>query len=308
MGRRVLSRRRYLLAPVFALVLAACTQGADASSVSLSDDEKAYLDSVSVVQGRVDTGFEQIGRALEESYFTREVFIGAVADVGYPGLAASAVTSADALVPPTRFEDDHRLWVEYRQEAIGLADTLVDSVEGDDLYALLSIFTQSGQDFGVLVNSVSRDFCLAIASNDVLCEPPDNLPGGDYGQEVYEILRAGLAGNLGLFDFVPDMEPEERALRLEQVQPFIEANLKGTGDALKVIDPPSEFEDEHVALVQFYEEQYATALAITAANAERDTAEVLRLFNLSGVNEERALAALSGEYLEIAAPFVDQEG
>ena len=54
---------------------------------------------------------------------------------------------------------------------------------------------------------------------------------------------------------------------------------------------------------RFIEEQYVTALDITAANAAGDYPRVLDLFGLSRSNERRAREALSAEYLQIAGPL-----
>lgn len=160
-----------------------------------------------------------------------------------------------------------------------------------------------------LVSSIelnaSRDFCLSFTQvgEDALCVAGEGLPGGQYGLDAHEALRLFTLDTQGLFNFPPDLSPEERAVRLDKVQPYIEKAMKDTGEKMAELDPPSEFADDHAAFLRYFEEQYQTAVAITAANAERDTAEVLALFDESGVVADRLTDSLSDEYEPISAPF-----
>jgi len=87
------------------------------------------------------------------------------------------------------------------------------------------------------------------------------------------------------------------------VQPLIEASLAQSRDELEAISAPAEFRDDHAAFVRFFTEQHLTAVAITEANASRDTPTVLALFEESGANEELLVHSLSSLYNKIAAPF-----
>jgi hypothetical protein len=161
------------------------------------------------------------------------------------------------------------------------------------------------QSFAAIVLDATREFCLAIADSDSgdLCVAGDGLPGGQYGLDAHEALRRFTLDTLGLFSFPPDLSPEERAVRLNEVQPIIEKALKDTGEKMAEFDPPSELADDNAAFVRYFDEQYQTAVGITAANAQRDTTEVLRLFDESGVVADRLTDSLSEEYEPIAAPF-----
>lgn len=274
----------------------------------LSDEAAAYLDSVREIQGRVDDAFDDVDDALSRSYPTREVLLSSVQAVGYAGLAGTTFSLAQELTPPPEFETDHGSWLAHRRLATQESSLLTEAIEAGDLQAMFAVFTRLDQDFGDLLAPVDRDFCLAVTNGqDVICPAGEDLPGGNYGAEVYEALRLTVLSNLGFFDFFGDMSPDERALRLEEVQPYIEANLADGGNSLEAIAAPNKYKADHQVLIAFYEDQYATAVEITMANAERDNERVLELFAKSGVTADTAASALSAEYREIAAPLFDPE-
>lgn len=84
---------------------------------------------------------------------------------------------------------------------------------------------------------------------------------------------------------------------------WIDLTVVLKADALSDLDPPADFAHDHAAFLRFFDEQYLTAVAITEANAARDDARVLDLFEESGVVFERLADALSPDFEPIAAPF-----
>lgn len=287
------------------LVAAACSTGTQSDPTSPSPEATEYLGAVEEIQGQVDDAFDSIQTAITQAYPTREVFFEAVTEVGYAGLASNALNRAETLSPPAGYEEDHEAWLAHRSAAPEFAEELELAVDQRDMQELLAVFTRVNQDFANVLTSTTREFCLVVSFDHDLCPAGDGLPGGDYGEEIYEILRLNSIANLGLFDFVADMSPEERATRLDLVQPRIEAGLKAGGDAFKEIEPPDEYQADHEAFIQYFDEQYATAVAITAANAEGDVTTVLQLFDESGAVVRRVVDSLSPDYREIAAPFLD---
>lgn len=299
-------RRMWMVLGVgLALVAAACSGVSQADSSGDLLDADAYLEVVADTESEYVQQFKTVVEATTQSYSTRGVLFEAVDEAGFPGGAAVALTQAQSVTPPGDFAQDHNDWVQFRSTVVGIAeDDFEPAVESGDLQELLAVMTKLEQSYGSFFKGLSREFCLAAAFNADLCPAGDDLPGGEYGQQVYEILRINRLDTSGLFTFLPDMSPEERSVRLGQVQPQIEAALKSAGDAMAGIDPPSAFADEHAAFVRFFEEQYATAVAITEANAEGDDARVLELFGVSGEVNGRLRQSLTPEYGPIAAPFL----
>jgi len=298
--------RKLVWLPVLGVGLTACALGAG-DSIGQPSDEAAYLESVSDVQAGVEDGFDRVGEALASSYNTREVLFSAIRDVGYQEAATSALTLAEAIVPPEEFSDEHERWLAHRRLAVDKATEIAESIEVQDLQAMFAVFTALDQDWASIVASGHREFCLAVSQSPTFCPAPDDLPGGAYGAEVYEELRLNSLANLGLFSFFEDMSPQERSIRLEQVQPHIEANLIAGAEAMRDIDPPDEYETEHQVLIRYFDEQYANAVGITKANAEGDDAAVSQLFTASGAAFESALTQMSTEFRIIAAPWIGPE-
>ena len=287
---------------VAAFGLAAC--GGGQAVDELSPQQEQYLESIAEIQGRVDSAFESVEETMARTYNTREVLFAAIRDVGYEGVGVSVLVLAETLEPPPEYEDDHERWLAHRKLAVDLGPELTAAIGNQDIREMLEVFTALFEDWSDLVLSVEPEVCRALNQIDLLCPPQDDLPGGDYGVEVYEVLRREYLRTAELFNFFGDMSPSERALRLADVQPKIEASLKTGGDEMKAIDPPAEYEDDHRAIVDFFEQQLANAVAITEANAAGDDARVRQLFDASVVTFETAVAKLSPEYREIAAPFV----
>ncbi|MCL1592836.1 MAG: hypothetical protein M3132_00610 [Actinomycetia bacterium] len=299
--------RKLLWLPVLALVLGACAQTQQTELGEPSDDVSAYLSSVADVESTVEDSFDQVSDALAISYNTREVMFTAIRDVGYEAVVESALTQAEAINPAEGYVADHEAWLAHRLLATEKTVELTEALDAEDLQMMFAAFSVLDQDWAAVLRVSRREFCVAVSEFSALCQAPHDLPGGDYGAEVYEVLRLNTLATFGLFNFFGDMTPEERSLRLDEVQPQIESSLRAGGDAMKAIDPPDEYEVEHQALIRFFDDQYANAVAITQANSERDDATVLELFRASGVVFDVALKEMSDEYREIAAPWIGPE-
>jgi len=289
-----------------ALVVSACGNGSvDPAATELSEEAEAYLEAVSEISSDFGDAFESIDERMQQTYGTREALLTAIADAGIPGAARTALVKAEALTAPDEFEADHQAWIEYRMAFVALADELTAALGNYDLEEVLAVNDAMLRSVAAIELNATRDFCLAFSESDFgdVCVAGEGLPGGQYGLDAHQALRRFTLDTQGLFNFPQDLSPEERAVRLNKVQPSIENALKDTGEKMADLDSPSEFADDNAAFVRYFDEQYQTAVAITAANAERDTAEVLRLFQESGVVVDRLTNSLSDEYEPIAAPF-----
>lgn len=289
-----------------ALVLSACARGSvESASAEFSQEAETYLEAVAEISSDFNTVVASIDEKMQRVYATRQALLTAVADAGISGASQSALAQAEALTPPDEFETDHQAWIGHRVTIVDLAAELDVALENQDLQEALAVNGAMLRSRSSILLTATREFCLAFAESDSsgLCVAGEGLPGGQYGLEAYEVLRRYTLDTLGLFSFPLDLSPEERAVRLNTVQPGIEKALKDTGQKMAGLDPPSEFADDNAAFVRFFDEQHQTAVAITAANAERDNTEVLRLFEESGVVAARLNDSLSEEYQPIAAPF-----
>ena len=160
-----------------------------------------------------------------------------------------------------------------------------------------------GEIEGDFLLSIGRQFCVHLDAVDPAedCPADQNLAGGDYGQAVFGALREYAIRTGPLFFTGVELSPTQRASYLDTVQPEIEQLLRRTGDRLRELGPPDEFAGDHDALLAYFDDQHATAVAITAANATGDDARILELYQQYTVATERLQAALS----EAARSIVD---
>lgn len=287
-------RRRALILATGALLIASCGRSTEPEAV------ESYLAEVAAVQGEIDQLFADGYQALDSLYATRETFFTTIGAIPYRDVAVEALTRAEQLDPPAHLEADHELWVEHRNLAVDIANRVAAAVEKGDLQQTLDGFTEVDADWGRLLNAWTREFCLALARSATECAPPEDLPGGDYGASIYEILRGHNNQTRSFFDFHPDLSPEERSLRLDHVQPTIEESLLEARDALRTTTPPREFRGDHSVIVWFFEQQYKTAVSISEANEDGNDALVLELFERSRKTLADAIDQLSPAFLEFA--------
>jgi hypothetical protein len=299
-GRRI---RVPLLASVgVALVASACTSSDAAPEVASTPQATAYLATVKAAETDFAAAFQELWTATNRSYATRSVLFAAASEADFAAAATVALDTARSSAPPDGYSSDHDAWVRFRIEAGLLAQDLPVALKNEDMQEMMGVFTGLEQALGVMLRDTSRTFCLAASFDMKLCRAPEDLPGGDYGRQVHEVLRLGTLSRFGLFTFPVALSEEERAVRLGEVQPAIEASLAQSRDEFQAIEAPSEFQEDHDAFVRFFTDQHLTAVAITEANAERDTAAVLALFDQSGVNAGQLEHALSPPFEKIAAP------
>lgn len=266
---------------------------------NLSEATRNYLQAVHSIESDTVAGFVGIGESLGRVYNTREAIFTVISESGIVGVVNNTLTRAKALNSPPEYETDHQIWLAFHQDLVRLMDDLEVALEERNLQALTRATTEALHARAQPLLEVSDSFCDAVNPEfPELCRRTQGLPGGEYGQAVYEIGRAQALASAGMFDFPPDMTEEERAVRLEYVQPHIKKSLMTARDELANLTPPPELSADHQILLAFFTEQYQTALAISAANAERDTPAVLELFDRSSEVADE-LKALSDTYREL---------
>ncbi len=286
-----------------ALVGSACSGDSESENLGGTPQAALYLEVVAEIEREYAQAFQQVEQAITQSYATRGLLFETVGKVDFAGAAATALARAESVTPPADFAQEHDDWVRFRTTIVGVVEDLDAAVKRENVQELLAVQTSADQSRGSFVKGLGRDFCLAVTDDDSLCPSSAELPGGEYGQQVYEVLRSHRLDTSGLFNFVADMTPEERAVHLDDVQPRIESHLRSAGDALARIDPPAEFAVEHDGFVRYFSEHSVTAAAITEANLARDTERILELFAESGRNVGRLRSSLTPEYRPIAVAF-----
>ncbi len=284
-------------------LMSACAQTGE----SPGGEANGYLSEVKAAEEDWRGAFGRMEEILTATYNTRGAFFSALEQAEFTEASDRVLAQAEELDPPERFEEDHEAWLGYRR-ALDSLEGFHEAVVERDLLAVLRVITSAAQAEAEFFSDLSPQFCRAVvgdvSTEDWRCPPEGELPGGDYGEQVYEILRRHALKTDVLFIFPADMTPEERSTRLSEVQPTIEEELHSAGRQLEALDPPTEFESDHQALLRFFRDQHETAVAITEANAHGDEGRLQELFDRSGVVYETMEASLSDGIARVVRPLV----
>ena len=109
----------------------------------------------------------------------------------------------------------------------------------------------------------------------------ESLPGGEYGVTINLLVRMSVAEFGPRASFPPGMTQEELLEGLTYVQPAIVDVFERTLSELGTIEVPSEFENGHQVLYDYFDELLSTARAIDRAVADGDHDRVMREFERS---------------------------
>lgn len=292
-----------LRAVVAGIAVALVVTGCSFLELSPEQREDAYLLRVAQAESFWLEASGRFDRALGASYGTRGVFLRAIDDAGLAEGARRSLDAAEALTPPETLAADHELWLVFRRAIVELEPELVAAIQAGDTLGVIAARQAFGEVEGDFLLSIGRQFCVHLNAVDPTedCPADQNLAGGEYGQAVFGALREYAIRTGPLFFTGVELNPTQRAGYLDAVQPQIEQLLLSTGDRLRELDPPTEFAGDHDALLVYFDDQHATAVAITAANAAGDDTRVLELYQQYTLATERLQGALS----EAARPIVD---
>ncbi len=295
-----MSRRHLLATAVVAAVLAS---GCALVELGPEAQEDAYLLHMSSAEAHWVQAMERLDNVLGSAYTTREAFLGALFETSLEDAAAESLAEAEALEPPDSLRDDHEAWLMLRRAVVELEPQLVEAIALADTLGILETRRAFGEVEADFLLSISRTFCLNLLAVDPAedCPAGDDLPGGEYGAAVHEILRRYAIRVGPLFFTTPSLDAAQRSSYLSAVQPRIEALLDEAGGELGALTPPSEYAADHQALLGYFTEQLATARAITAANEAGDAAAIGELYAHSAAIFDALQASLS----EAVRPIVD---
>lgn len=290
-------------AVVAGIAVALVVTGCSLLELSPEEEEDAYLLRVAQAESSWLEASDRFDRALSASYGTRGVFLRAIDDAGLAEGARESLDAAEALTAPESLAVDHEYWLVFRRAIVDLEPGLIAAIQAGDTLGVIAARQAFGEVEGDFLLSIGRQFCVHLQAVDATedCPADQNLAGGEYGQAVFGALREYAIRSGPLFFTGVELNPTQRAAYLDVVQPKIEQLLLSAGNRLRALDPPTEFADDHDVLLAYFDDQHATAVAITAANAAGDDTRVLELYEQYTVVTERLQGALS----DAARPIVD---
>lgn len=287
-----------------ALLAVGLATGCSVVGLSAEQEEEAYLLRVAQAEAPWLAAIDRFDRTLSGSFSTRNAFLVGLRNAGLAEGAKDSHAAAGQLTAPDSLAGDHEEWLEFRRSVDVLAPDLEQATATGDVVTILATRRALGEAEADFLLAISREFCLHLAAVDPAedCPPGDSLPGGEYGTAAYETLREYAIRVGPLFLTSSTLDQSQRTQYLAGVQPEIEVLLRDTGDRLGRLTPPDEFAVDHEVLLTYFDAQYRTAAAITAANAAGNDPGILELYAESARLFENLQQSLSEAVRPIVNP------
>lgn len=279
-----------------ALIIAACGgddagESAPVEAPALTLEDRAYLGKLDPAFGRADVNFEKFNAALARSFASPEAILSALVEAGAGTTFDPVLEALKEIEPTERFVEDHRIIVEgvarmvEADQGIGAAAADGD-IAGFELGNLNLALVG-----GAMRLELSSEACSALPAQGDLCAPDFELPGGEYGAALNEVMR-GLAAELlprvgtlqdspqGPFlalTYVLLYSPEELAAVYDAVDTEAQAVLAEAASAVNDLEPPDDLKTDHERLQAWFDETTDVLEALFLATGEDDRSERDRL-------------------------------
>ncbi len=288
---------------LFGLLLAACSSDATSTATPTPDPETVYINGLT---GPAEAASQAVERAndLLGPIFPRfapdeiqaRVLFNGLREVRFSQTMVEMLSALETLTPPERFVKDHATYLDHLREQVITAEAIDEAIENMDLPHVHLKLAEFSANFHSTRAVVSAEFCgymtpelpddapiFGVTSQGArfFCSD-ESLPGGEYGVTINLLAKTFQAEFGPRANFPPGMTQEELLQGLTYVQPAIVDVFERTLAELEAIDAPSDFEDGHQVLYDYFDELLSTARAIDRAVADGDHDRVMREFERSG--------------------------
>jgi hypothetical protein len=283
-------------------VLAACGGSGDEDSseasptaptpASLRPDERAYLDQVRAAYSLTETNFANFNRILGQSFASSDALLGALSEAGAGTTFSPTLDALQEIDPPERFRLDHELLLDKIEAADASDRAVAEAGENRDIVAFTVANKELSLALGSLAVETSSAFCFGLEVFPHLCEPGDDLPGGEYGSSLNTIMRdfelnwGSRVGSLvdtanpeqfGGVSYAPLISAEEYARLFALIGPEVEDVLVSVRESIEALDPSEEFVTDHDRLLQYFDGVADGFRALSQAVEDDDRVSRLRL-------------------------------
>ena len=248
---------------VLALVLAACG-GSDTTatpsptaaisptaaavfqqeSSEFSAEEEEYLGAVTDAQLLSVRIFQGFGQIFSQTYPLREALLAALLEGGVGTPFIGNLAALEALDPPDRFREDHRIWLEATRELVRLDTEAAEAVRDGDLvrFAHLNGDLAETNVRGRL--ALSPAFCQSTATDPreaANCAQEESVLTGEYANGLNNLLREFLpdfASAQSTVAFRLSLTPEEMGEVLSSMADGTRNSLQAVESALETMTAP----------------------------------------------------------------------
>ncbi len=249
--------------PVAVMVISLVTVLAACSSSDPTDArEIEYFESVRAARALTDENFENFGAIFGRVWPIREALISALVQAGVGDAFDSTVAALQGITPPVDLETDHELLLAGTIELSQLDQQAADAVKADDLITFSRYNGHLANAVERMLGRLSPAYCSSLSEPgegpSSACESQDPVPGGTYGEELHEELRAftpafRLVGSATAFSL--SLSPEEIALVIQTDIPEAISLIEDIRERVGALTPPDEFEADHDRLLAFFDAQ-----------------------------------------------------
>jgi hypothetical protein len=275
-----------------ALTIGACTSGNDAEesapaeAPALTVEDQSYLSDVGQAFTRSDANFDKFNDLLAQSFASPEAILSALVEAGAGTSFDPVLEALEEIEPTEKFVEDHRLLVEGVESMVEADQAIGAAAANDDIVGFELGNMNLGLRQAAMQLELSQEACLSLPVND-LCQPPVELPGGEYGAALNEAMRgfaAELGPRVGVLQESPQgpfsaltylllYSPEELVALYGAVEPDAMAVLANSASTVDDLEPPDDLKTDHERLQAWFDETADVLEALFLATGEDDQSE-----------------------------------
>jgi len=274
------------------LVVAACggDDSGESDSVEASEltlDDRAYLGEVEQAFQRSEANFEKFNALLAESFASPEVILSALVEAGAGTTFDPVLEALKEIEPTERFVEDHRIFVEGVEKMVEADQGIGAAAADDDIVGFQLGNLNLALVQGAMTLELSFEACTTLPSQGPLCVSPGELPGGEYGAALNDVMR-GLAAEFsprvgvlhespqGVFSALTYLllySPVELVALYGAVDTDTMAVLADAASAVNDLQPPDAFKTDHERLQAWFNETSDALEALFLATGEDELDE-----------------------------------
>jgi len=239
---------------------AAAASSSTSAPADSSAEEAEYLGAVrdaQLLSVQIFAGFRQI---FSQAYPVREVLLAALLDGGVGTPFIGTLAALEALDPPDRFQEDHRIWLEATREFLRIDVEAAEAVREGDLVKFVHLNGDLGGT-GVRARlALSPVFCRSTATDPQAaanCVPEGPVLTGEYVIGLNNLLREFMpdfASARGTLGFRLSLTPEEMGQVLSSMGDGAQNSLQAVGSALGTMTPTDEMLADHERMQTYFNE------------------------------------------------------
>lgn len=292
-------QRRMVLLGLFGILAvlgAACSSGADSESSSPAAvasidtaQEEAYFTEVRAAQALTQANFANFGEIFSSSWPIRSALISALLDAGVGTAFFDGLEALKQIQPPPHLQTVHQSLVDTNQRLYDLDSEAADAVRKGDLTSFTLLNGQMSEvglnNLMTLPAAVCNSFTPADApQRNPACRSSEPLPGGEYGEQLNNLLRAfqpRFGGASGVLTFPLSLSEEELIQVFSTISSDIEALVAGTQSGLDNLTPPSSMQDDHQRLIGYFQVMSDGFGQVSASTSSGDITGARRILQSS---------------------------